>query len=61
MKNTWKKIGLNFDVFNKREQSIVELIKKAFEGEDYQSQYSKLGYRIDLYFHEYKLSIELDE
>ena len=24
-------------------------------------QYSKLGYRIDLYFHYYKLAIEIDE
>ena len=26
-----------------------------------QTQYSILGYRIDLYFHEYKLAIEVDE
>ena len=26
-----------------------------------QTQYSVLGYRIDLYFHEYKLAIEVDE
>ena len=26
-----------------------------------QAQYSVLGYRIDLYFHEYKLAIEVDE
>ena len=25
-----------------------------------QAQYSVLGYRIDLYFHEYKLAIEVD-
>ena len=33
----------------------------AFEGENMQSQNSVLGYRIDLYFHDYKLSIEFDE
>ena len=26
-----------------------------------QKQYIVLGYRIDLYFHEYKLAIEVDE
>ena len=26
-----------------------------------QTQFSVLGYRIDLYFHDYKLAIELDE
>ena len=26
-----------------------------------QTQYSVLGYRTDLYFHEYKLAIEVDE
>ena len=26
-----------------------------------QTQYSALGYRIDLYFHEYRLAIEVDE
>ena len=32
-----------------------------FEGENMQTQYSVLGYRIDLYFHEYKLAIKVDE
>ena len=27
----------------------------AFEGENMQTQYSVLGYRIDLYSHDYKL------
>ena len=26
-----------------------------------QTQYSVLGYRIDLYFHKYKLAIQVDE
>ena len=26
-----------------------------------QTQYTVLGYKIDLYFHEYKLAIEVDE
>ena len=33
----------------------------AFEGENMQNQYSVLGYRINLYFHEYKLAIEVEE
>ena len=33
----------------------------AFEGGNMQFEYSVLGYRIDLYFHDYKLAIEVDE
>ena len=33
----------------------------AFEGENMQTQYSVLGYRIDLYFHDCRLAIEVDE
>ena len=33
----------------------------AFEGENVQTQYSVLGYRIDLHFHDYKLAVEVDE
>ena len=33
----------------------------AFEGENMQIQYSVLGYKIDIYFHDYKLAIEVDE
>ena len=49
------------DVINTNEQRVLESIKNAFEREDIQTQYSVLGYRIDLYFHEYKLAIEVDE
>ena len=31
------------------------------EEEDMQTQYKVLGYRIDLYFQDYKLAIEIDE
>ena len=37
------------------------MIINAFEAEDMQTQCSILGYRIDLYFHKYKLAIELNE
>ena len=33
----------------------------AFEGESMQTQCSVIGYRINLYFHDYKLAIEVDE
>ena len=48
------------DVINKQ-QTVINPIKDAFEGEDMQTQYSVLGNRIDLYFHKYKLTIDVDE
>ena len=45
----------------KKEQSVIESIKGALKGEDIRIQYTVLGYRIDLYFYEYKLAIEIDE
>ena len=48
-------------MINTKEQTIKNSIKDAFEGENIQTQYSVLGDRIDLYFHEYKLAIEVDE
>ena len=58
--------GLNFDVidvFNTKKQSITEKIKEIPEGEDVQTEYKVPGldYRIDIYFHEYKLAVEVDE
>ena len=46
---------------NTKEQTVINLIKNAFEGENMQTKYTVLHYRIDLYFHEYKLAIEVDE
>ena len=48
-------------MINTKEQSVIKSIKDAFEGENMQTQYSVLSYRIDLYFHKYKLAIEVDE
>ena len=57
-----KKLGFKFyDVINTKEQTIINSIKDTFEGENIQNQYSVLGYRIDLYFHEYKFAIEVAE
>ena len=37
-------------------------MKDAFKGEDIRIQYTVLlGYRIDLYFYEYKLAKKIDE
>ena len=49
------------DVINTKEKTVLNSIKDAFEGENMQSQYTVLNYRIDLYFHKYKLAVEIDE
>ena len=57
-----KNLGFKLhDVINTKQQTITNSIKSAFEGENIQTQYSVLGYWIDLYFHEYKHAIEVDE
>ena len=49
------------DIFLTKEQSILKSIMEAFEGENMQTQYSVLGYKIDRYFYDYKLAIQIDE
>ena len=49
------------DVINTKQQTIITSIKDAFAGENMKTQYTVFGYRIDLYFHKYKLAIEVDE
>ena len=49
------------DVINTKEQTVINSIKDEFEGENMQTQYTVLNNRIDLYFHKYKLAIEVDE
>ena len=48
-------------MINTKEQTIINSIKAAFEGENIQTEYSVLGYKMDVYFHEYKLAVEVDE
>ena len=48
-------------MINTKGQTVLKSIKDAFEGEDMQTQYSALGYRIDLYFHKHKLAMDVDE
>ena len=49
------------DVINTKEQTVINSIKDAFEREHMQTQYGVLSYRTDLYFHKYKLAVEVDE
>ena len=44
-----------------KQQSVVTNIMSSFEGENMQTKYNILSYRIDLYFHVYKPAIEIDE
>ena len=50
-----------YDVILTKAQSVLARIISSFEGENIQTQYNVLGYRIDLYFYEYNLEIEIDE
>ena len=44
-----------------KEQSVLKSVIDVFEAENMQNQYSVLGYRIGIYFHDYKLAIEVDK
>ena len=50
-----------YDVILTKEQSVLTKIMSSFEGENMQTKCNVLSYRIDLYFHDYKLAIEIDE
>ena len=55
-------LGFNqINLILKKEQTVLKSIKDAFEGEDMQTQYIVIGYKIDSYFHKHKLAIEVDE
>ena len=54
-----KKLGFTLhDVINTKEQSVISAIKDAFEGENMQTQYSVLGYKI-LFFINTNLQLKL--
>ena len=56
------KLGFTqYDITLKEESSVLESIMETFEGENMETQCSVLTYSIDLYFHDYKLAIEIDE
>ena len=48
------------DIIMTKEQLVLKLIKDAFEAENVQTEYRVLGHKIDLYFYDYKLAIEVD-
>ena len=50
-----------YDIILTKEESVLAGVMSSFEGENMQAQYNVLGYRIDLYFPDYKLAIETDE
>ena len=50
-----------YDIMNLTEKIALDSIKNAFEGENIQTHYRVLGYEIDIYFHHYKLAVEIDE
>ena len=49
------------DIMNVTEKTTLDSIKNAFKGENIQTHYRVLGYIIDIYFHDYKLAVEIDE
>ena len=57
-----RKLGLNIlEVISSKQQTLLGTIKDSFEGENTQTGYNVLGYKDDLYFHDYKLAIEVDK
>ena len=47
-------------VYESKEPSVLKSIMDTFEGENMETQYSVLGYKIGLYFHNYKLAVEIE-
>ena len=50
-----------YDFILTKEQSVLTKIMNWSEGENMQTQYNVLSYRIDLYFHDCRLAIEIFE
>ena len=46
-------------MINNKQQTIIETIKEVFEGENMQSEYSVLSYRVDIYFKNITFNINL--
>ena len=60
--NLRSKLGLNqYDIILTKEQSVLKSVMDASEVENMKTQYRALECRIDLYFYDYKLAIEVDE
>ena len=58
-----EKIGMDIyrNKFTAIESDTIDCIIKAFSGYETIKQYQILGYRIDLYFVDYKIAVECDE
>ena len=48
-------------VYESKESSVLKSIMDTLEGENMETQYHVLSYKIDLYFHDYKLAEKIDE
>ena len=49
-------LGFNqINLILKKKQTVLKSINDAFEGEDMRTQYTVVGYKIDLYFHKHKV------
>ena len=58
--NVKRNLGFTLhDVINTIEKTVINSIIDAFEGENMQSQYTVLNYRIVIYFHQYKFAMML--
>ena len=56
------RLGCNqYDITLTEEQSALKSVMDASEGETIEAQCSVLRYKVDLYFHDYKLAEEVDE
>ena len=56
------KLGFTqYHITLKKELSVLKSIMETFKGKNMDTQYIVLTYRVDLYFHDYKLAIEVDE
>ena len=49
------------DIMKVIEKATSESLRDTFQEENIKTQYKVLGYEIDLYFHDYKLVVEIDE
>ena len=55
-------LGFNeHDIFLTKEQSVLNKLLETFSREEISLQHFVLGYKIDAYFVEYKLAVEIDE
>ena len=50
-----------YDIVLTKEQLVLKTVMEVFDGENMETQYIVLGYKIDLYFCDYRLAVEVDE